>query len=124
MPLGELRHGGIEQERHVVVENFEHGNLAPVGIIGLATRISALPAVRRCTCSQACSARRAKRGGIVIGEVLNIGVAEQRLGKGPGALARLHVARCIPDRFARALSSRAIMSSICRAVRPQPRSSA
>ena len=28
--LGELRHGRIEQEGHVVVENFEHGNLAPV----------------------------------------------------------------------------------------------
>ena len=38
-----------------------------------------------------------KRGGIVIGEVLDIGVAEQWLGKGPRALARLHVARCIPD---------------------------
>ena len=31
----------------------------PSGIIGLMTRISALPAVRCCTCSQACSARKA-----------------------------------------------------------------
>ena len=32
----------------------------PSGIIGLMTRISALPAVRCCTCSQACSARKAR----------------------------------------------------------------
>ena len=95
--LGELRHGGIEQEGHVVVENFEHGNLAPVrqhrvgdADIGAACRapLHVFPGLLR---------QEGKRGGIVIGEVLNIGVAEQRLGKGPGALARLHVARCIPD---------------------------
>jgi len=58
--LGELRHGGIEQEGHVVVENFEHGISRPSGIIGLMTRKLARPAVRRCTCSQACSAKKAR----------------------------------------------------------------
>jgi hypothetical protein len=32
----------------------------PSGIVGLMTRMSALPVVRRCTCSQACSARKAR----------------------------------------------------------------
>jgi len=57
--LSELRHGGIEQEGHVVVENFEHGNLAPSGIIGLITRIST---ARRALLHmfQACCARKAR----------------------------------------------------------------
>jgi hypothetical protein len=35
--------------------------------------------------------------GIVVDEVLDIGVVEQKLGKGPGRLARLHVCRCLAD---------------------------
>ena len=79
-------HGGIEQEGHVVVENFEHGNLAPVrhrriddADIGIARRalLHMLPGLLR---------EEGKRGGIVVGEVLEIGVAEQKLGEGPGLL--------------------------------------
>ena len=95
--LGELRHGGIEQERHVVVENFEHGNLAPVrhhriddADVGAARRapLHMLPGLLR---------QEGERGGIVVGEVLDIGVAEQKLGKGPGGLARLHASCCLAD---------------------------
>jgi hypothetical protein len=35
--------------------------------------------------------------GIVADEVLAIGVVEQKLGKGPGRLARLHASRCLAD---------------------------
>ena len=95
--LGELRHGGIEQEGHVVVENFEHGNLAPVrhhriddADIGTARRASLhmLPGLFR---------QEGQGGGIVVGEVLDIGVAEQKFGKGPGRLARLHASRRFAD---------------------------
>ena len=41
--------------------------------------------------------QKGQRGGIVVVEILDIGVAEQKLGKGPGRLARLHAACCIAD---------------------------
>ncbi len=95
--FGELRHGGIEQEGHVVVENFEHGNLAPV-------RHHRIDHADICT---ACGAslhmfpglfcQEGQGGGIVVGEVLDIGVVEQKLDKGPGRLARPHVSRCLAD---------------------------
>ncbi|MET4744656.1 hypothetical protein ABIF73_008795 [Bradyrhizobium japonicum] len=95
--LGEFRHRGVVEERHVVVENFEHGNLAPVrqrridhADIGTARRapLHMLPGVLR---------QEGEGGGIVIVEILDIAVAEQGLGKGPRALARRHAARCIAD---------------------------
>ena len=95
--LGKFRHGGIEKEGHVVVEDFEHGNLASVrhhwiddADIGAARRapLHMLPGLFR---------QEGQRRGIVIGEVLEIGVAEQKLGKGPGSLARLHAPRGIVD---------------------------
>ncbi len=95
--LGELRHGGIEQEGHVVVENFEHGNLAPVrhhridnADIGTARRAS-LHMFPGLFCQEG------QGSGIVVDEVLDIGVVEQKLGKGPGRLARLHASRCLAD---------------------------
>ena len=95
--LGELRHGGIEQERHVVVENFENGNLAPVrhyridnADIGTARRAS-LHMFPGLFCQEG------QGSGIVVGEVLDIGVVEQKLGKGPGRLARLHASCCLAD---------------------------
>jgi hypothetical protein len=95
--LGELRHGGIEQEGHVVVENFQHGNLAPVrhhriddADIGTARR--ALLHMFPCLFCQ-----EGQGGGIVAREVLNVGVVEQELGKGPGRLARLHASHCLAD---------------------------
>src|SRR6516162_7139185 len=66
-----------------------------------------------------------KRGGIVIGEVLDIGVAEQKLGKGPGSLAELHAARCIADQGCPGFivtPRHNVLHLPC--VRPQPRSSA
>jgi len=36
-------------------------------------------------------------GGIVAREVLDVGVVEQKLGKGPRRLARLHASRCLAD---------------------------
>jgi hypothetical protein len=95
--LGELRHGRIDQEGHVVVENFEHGNLAPVrhrridhADIGTTGRASLhmFPGLFR---------KKGKRDGIVVGEVLDIGVVEQKLGKGPGSLARLQASGCLAD---------------------------
>src|SRR5712672_1595116 len=35
--------------------------------------------------------------GIVVGKVLDIAVVEQKLGKGPRRLARLHASRCLAD---------------------------
>ena len=95
--LGELRHGRIEQEGHVVVENFEHGNLAPVrhhridhADIGTARRalLHVFPGLFR---------QEGQGRGIVAGEVLEVGVAEQKFGKGAGSLARLHASRCLAD---------------------------
>jgi hypothetical protein len=37
------------------------------------------------------------KASIVVDEVLDIGVVEQKLGKGPGRLARLHASRCLAD---------------------------
>ena len=95
--LGELRHRGIEQEGRVVVENLEHGNLAPIrhhriddSDIGTAGRAS-LHMFPSLFCQEG------QGSGIVVGEVLDIGVVEQKLGKGPGRLARLHASRCLAD---------------------------
>ena len=69
----------------------------PFGNVGLTTRISAPPAVRRCTLFPGLLRQEGKRGSVVVGEILDICVAEQGLGKGSGALARRHAARCIAD---------------------------
>jgi len=51
--------------------------------------------------------------GIVVGEVLDIGVVEQKLGKGRGALPDFMLPAASRTRVARALSSRhAITSSV------------
>ena len=95
--LGELRHGGIEQERHVVVENFKYGNLASVrhhriddADIGTARRalLHMLPGL---LCQEG------QGQGIVVSEVLDVGMAEQKFGKGPRSFARLHASRRIAD---------------------------
>src|SRR5215211_3526830 len=95
--LGEFRHGRIEQEGHVVVENFENGNLAPIwhhridhADIGTARRapLHVFPGLFR---------QEGQGSGIVVGKVLDIAVVEQKLGKGPGRLARLHASRCLAD---------------------------
>ena len=95
--LGEFRHGRIEQEGHVVVENFEHGNLAPVrhdridhADIGTASRplLHMFPGL---------FSQEGQGRGIVAGEILEVRVAEQKLGKSPGGLARLHASRCLSD---------------------------
>ena len=95
--LGELRRGGIDQEGHVVVENFENGNLAPVrhhridnADIGTARR-ALLHMFPGLFCQEG------QGSGIVVDEILDIGVVEQKLGKGPGRLARLHASRCLAD---------------------------
>jgi hypothetical protein len=58
--------------------------------------------------------QRGKRRGIVVGEVFDIGVAEQKFGKGPGGLAWPHDSRGITNQVARVLLSRhtSIASSI------------
>ena len=95
--LGELRHDRIEQEGHVVVENFEHGNLAPVrhdridhADIGTARRtlLHVFPGLFR---------QEGQGRDIAAGKILEVGVAEQKFGKGAGGLARLHASRCLAD---------------------------
>ncbi len=124
--LGEFRHGRIEQEGHVVVENFEHGNLAPVrhhrihhADIGTARRASLhmLPGLFR---------QQGQGRGIVVGEILDIGVAEQKFGKSPGDLARLDASRCIADQGCTGLVVTPRRHNVLhsRAIRPQSRSSA
>ena len=41
--------------------------------------------------------QKGQRSGIVVGDVLDVGVVEQKLGKGPGRLARLHASCCLAD---------------------------
>src|SRR5258706_14529438 len=64
----------------------------PSGIIGLITRISALPSVR-CCMFPGLFCQEGQGSGIVVDEILAIGVVEQKLGKGPGRLDRLHTSR-------------------------------
>ena len=124
--LGEFRHGRIEQEGHVVVENFEHGNLAPVrhhwidhADIGTA-RGASLHMFPGLFCQEG------QARGIVVGEILDIGVAEQKLGKSPGDLARLDASRCIADQGCTGLVVTPRRHNVLhsRAIRPQSRSSA
>ena len=95
--LGEFRQDGIEQEGHVVVENFEYRDLASVRHhrIDDADIGTARGALLHMLPSLFCQEGQGQ--GIVASQVLGVGMAEQKLGKGPRGLARLHTSRRIAD---------------------------
>ena len=95
--LGEFRHGRIEQEGHVVVEDFEDGNLASVRHhrIDHPDICNARSALLHMLPSLFCQEGQGR--GIIASEILDVGMAEQKFGKGPRSLARLHTSRCIAD---------------------------
>ena len=115
--LGELRHDRIEQEGHVVVENFEHGNLAPVRHDRIDhADIRHCPSYAVARVPRACSARKARDGTSQLARSSRLVWPNSRSAK-YGGLPGCTLPAASRIRVARALSSRhAITSSISRAV--------